>query len=79
MAEYQKKRFVAEGTVCVKGKRIPYTATSEDFPIRAADGKTDASIFMFSYERTDVEKTAGRCCLPGTAARAAPACICTWA
>lgn len=56
MAEYQKKRFVAEGTVCVKGKRIPYTATSEDFPIRAADGKTDASIFMFSYERTDVEK-----------------------
>ena len=60
MAEYKKKHFTAEGTVCVKGTDIPYVATSEDFPIRNADGGVDASIFMFSYERSDIEDKSGR-------------------
>lgn len=60
MIEYCKSRYTAQGTVQVNGTAIPYTAVSEDFPIRGKDGQVDATMFTFSYERSDVTETAGR-------------------
>jgi carboxypeptidase C (cathepsin A) len=41
------------GSVTVKGNQITFTGTSENFPIRNAAGEVDATMFTFSYERSD--------------------------
>lgn len=55
--EFTKQQYIKDGTVRVNGEEIPYRATSENFPVRDAAGNVDASMFTFSYERTDVETT----------------------
>lgn len=57
--EFVKHRFTYEGNVLVEGENIPYLAVSENYPVRNVAGDIDASMFTFSYERTDVN-TDGR-------------------
>ena len=60
MSDYCKTRYTAQGNVTILGNTVPYTATSEDFPIYGSDGQVDATMFTFSYERSDVADVAGR-------------------
>jgi carboxypeptidase C (cathepsin A) len=48
------------GTVTVKGKLIPYTATAGTQPVWNAEGKVIASLFYTYYERSDVKDRASR-------------------
>ncbi|MCU0357361.1 MAG: carboxypeptidase [Cyclobacteriaceae bacterium] len=48
------------GTVTIKGKPVPYTATAGTQPVWNADGKVIASLFYTYYERSDIRDRASR-------------------
>jgi carboxypeptidase C (cathepsin A) len=48
------------GTVTIKGKPVPYTATAGTQPVWNADGKVTASLFYTYYERSDIKDRASR-------------------
>ncbi|EKB50328.1 S10 family peptidase [Cecembia lonarensis] len=45
---------VTNGTVTIKGNRVPYKATAGTMPVWNEDGKAVATLFYTYYERTDV-------------------------
>ncbi len=53
------KKFESDGVISLNGKDIPYHTISEDNPIYE-DGKPIASIFSYSYFRSDVEDNSNR-------------------
>ncbi len=53
------QRFESDGVVEIKGQKIPYHTVSED-NVFYEDGKAIASIFSFSYFRSDVTDTTNR-------------------
>ena len=48
------------GTVEIKGVKIPYDGFAENFPICDAAGNVDASMFCFSYIKSDESSYEGR-------------------
>ncbi len=48
------------GSVTIKGKPVPYTATAGTQPVWNADGKVIASLFYTYYERSDIRDRASR-------------------
>ncbi len=58
--DFKPQRFESNGTITLQGKEIPYRTVSEDNVFYDEDGKPMASIFSYSYFRTDVEDTANR-------------------
>ena len=58
--EFKPARFEANGKITLRGKEIPYHTVSEDNVFYNKDGKPIASIFSYSYFRTDVEDTTNR-------------------
>ena len=58
---FEKKKYTMEGNVQVKGESIPYLGIAESFPIFDASGcNVDASMFCFSYVRSDLKNYDGR-------------------
>lgn len=57
---FEKKKYIKKGTVTVCGSSIPYEGITENFPICDAAGNADASMFTFSYIRSDITEAAGR-------------------
>lgn len=53
-------RFESTGEIELRGQRIPYHTVSEDNVFYDHSGKAIASIFSYSYFRSDVEDTASR-------------------
>ena len=54
MEQYQKQRYYCEKTAVINGKDIPYAAISEDFLLTDNEGKQEATVFMYTYERKGV-------------------------
>ena len=59
-ANFVPQRFEADGIVTIDGRDIPYHAVSEDNVFYSKDGKPIASIFSYSYFRSDVEDRTSR-------------------
>ena len=57
---FKPARFEAEGSITLNGQVIPYKTVSEDNMFYTADGKPVASIFSYSYFRSDVEDPSKR-------------------
>ena len=57
---FQPARFESDGVITLCGKQIPYHTVSEDNVFYDKSGKPLASIFSYSYFRSDVENTADR-------------------
>lgn len=57
---FQPAKFEADGEITLRGKVIPYHTVSEDNVFYNDDGKPIATIFSYSYFRTDVNDTASR-------------------
>lgn len=57
---FKPARFEAEGSITLNGKTIPYRTVAEDNVFYDAAGKPIASIFSYSYFRSDVEETKSR-------------------
>lgn len=53
-------RFESKGKITLKGKSIPYHTVSEDNVFYNNEGKPIASIFSYSYFRSDVKDTSKR-------------------
>lgn len=53
-------RFEADGKITLRGQEIPYHTVSEDNVFYNNEGKAIASIFSYSYFRSDVEDTSNR-------------------
>ena len=53
-------RFEAQGEIELRGKKIPYRAVSEDNAFYGDDGKAVASLFSYSYFRSDVADASSR-------------------
>jgi len=51
---------ITEGTVTVKGQRIPYKATTGTQPVWDEDGNIIAGVFFVYYERTDIRDKSRR-------------------
>ena len=51
---FTPSRFVGEGTVTLRGVKVPYHTVSEDNVFYDDEGKPIASIFSYSYFRSDV-------------------------
>jgi carboxypeptidase C (cathepsin A) len=51
---------VRESSVEINGKKVPYKVTTGKLQLKQDDGKTSASIFHVSYERSDVQEAARR-------------------
>lgn len=51
---------VKESSVMIGGKKIPYKVTTGKLQLKKDDGKTRASIFHVSYERTDAKDPSNR-------------------
>ena len=58
--DFKPARFESEGTITLRGNEIPYHTVSEDNVFYGKDGKAIASIFSYSYFRSDVEDTSRR-------------------
>lgn len=58
--EFKPARFEADHKIVLNGKEIPYHTVSEDNVFYNKDGKAIASIFSYSYFRSDVEDTSSR-------------------
>lgn len=52
---FKPARFEAEGSITLKGKKIPYRTVSEDTVFYDAAGKPIATMFSYSYIRSDVK------------------------
>ncbi len=57
---FTPSRFTGEGSITLRGKEIPYHTVSEDNVFYDDDGKAIASIFSYSYFRSDVEDVKNR-------------------
>ena len=57
---FSPQRFTSKGTAVIKGKEIPYETVCEDNVFYAEDGSPEASLFSYSYFRSDVEDRSGR-------------------
>lgn len=57
---FTPSRFNGEGTITLRGVKVPYRTVSEDNVFYDNDGKPIASIFSYSYFRSDVEDTKSR-------------------
>lgn len=57
---FEPARFEADGELELNGKVIPYHTVSEDNVFYGKDGKPIASIFSYSYFRSDVEDRSSR-------------------
>ena len=53
-------RFESDGKIVLSGQEIPYHTVSEDNVFYSPDGKPLASIYSYSYFRSDVEDTSKR-------------------
>ena len=53
-------KFISEGTVKLRGIQIPYKTVCEDNVFYDDEGKAIASIFSYSYFRSDVEDNKNR-------------------
>lgn len=60
LEHFQPARFTSEGAVTIDGRSIPYHTVCEDNVFYNNDGKPIASIFSYSYFRSDVEDTKNR-------------------
>ena len=58
--EFKPARFETDREIVLNGKTIPYHTVSEDNVFYNKDGKAVASIFSYSYFRSDVEDTSNR-------------------
>ena len=58
--QFKPARFESEGSIKLAGKTIPYRTVSEDTVFYTSDGKPIATIFSYSYIRSDVKDTASR-------------------
>jgi carboxypeptidase C (cathepsin A) len=57
---FAPSRFTGEGTITLRGKEVPYHTVSEDNVFYDDEGKPIASIFSYSYFRSDVEDVKSR-------------------
>lgn len=57
---FTPSRFTSEGTITLRGVKVPYKTVCEDNVFYDNDGKPIASIFSYSYFRSDVEDTKSR-------------------
>ena len=57
---FEPKRFTSEGVITLRGVEIPYHTVSEDNVFYDDQGKPIASIFSYSYFRSDVEDPSNR-------------------
>jgi carboxypeptidase C (cathepsin A) len=57
---FAPSRFSGEGSITLRGVKVPYRTVSEDNVFYDNDGKPIASIFSYSYFRSDVEDTKSR-------------------
>ena len=51
---------IREASIMIDGKKVPYKVTTGKLQIKADDGKTRASVFHVSYERTDTKDISTR-------------------
>ncbi|MDO5299913.1 MAG: hypothetical protein Q4F18_10830 [Clostridia bacterium] len=59
-SEFKPARFESVHSITLNGKEIPYRTVCEDNVFYGADGKAIASLFSYSYLRTDVQDKAKR-------------------
>ena len=59
-ADFKPQRFESDGTITLRGETIPYHTVSEDNVFYNNEGKPIASIFSYSYFRSDVEDPTSR-------------------
>lgn len=59
-ATFTPARFESDGEIELRGQRVPYHTVSEDNVFYDKSGKALASIFSYSYFRSDVKDTANR-------------------
>lgn len=57
---FTPSRFTGEGSITLRGMKVPYHTVSEDNVFYDDDGKPIASIFSYSYFRSDVEDVKSR-------------------
>ncbi len=57
---FSPSRFTGKGSITLRGVEIPYHTVSEDNVFYDNEGKPIASIFSYSYFRSDVEDTKSR-------------------
>ena len=57
---FTPSRFTGEGSITLRGVKVPYHTVSEDNVFYDDDGKPIASIFSYSYFRSDVEDLRSR-------------------
>ncbi len=57
---FAPSRFAGEGSITLRGAKIPYHTVSEDNVLYDDDGKPIASIFSYSYFRSDVDDVKSR-------------------
>ena len=58
--DFKPARFKSDHVIRLDGKEIPYHTVSEDNVFYDKDGKPIASIFSYSYFRSDVDDTKNR-------------------
>lgn len=58
--EFVPQRFESDHVITLHGEQIPYHTVCEDNVFYDKDGKPEASIFSYSYFRSDVKDTASR-------------------
>ena len=60
LSDFKPSRFTSSGTVHTRKGDIPYHTVSEDNIFYNKEGKAIASVFSYSYFRSDVEDASGR-------------------
>ena len=59
-SDFKPTRFTSEGTVTLRSGTIPYRTVCEDNVFYNKEGKPIASIFSYSYFRSDVKDATNR-------------------
>ncbi len=57
---FTPQRFTSEGKVTLRGKTVPFNTVCEDNVFYGDDGTPEASLFSYSYFRSDVKDTSDR-------------------
>ena len=57
---FTPSRFTGKGSITLRGVEVPYHTVCEDNVLYDDEGKPIASIFSYSYFRSDVEDTKSR-------------------
>ena len=60
LSDFKPARFTSEGTVTLRSGTIPYRTVCEDNVFYNKEGKAIASIFSYSYFRSDVKDPTDR-------------------